>query len=885
MPTRIFAISIDSLVADHSGTSLGAGADDHLPVGRGSGSTYSLRSLLKFTLDWTDVTTITSATIHLRSNNYHAAISSPNFYIKRCTSTWSEGTRGADEVWYGDNAVEWSNQPSTTSTDHVNTTAGSADETWYSIDITNIVKQWAPTSIPGGSNQSNYGVMLKQKSGNTSSVDEVGGAGITGFYTRESAYDPYITLTYTDNTAPDAPTSMSPSGNPIITGADLTPTLSFTYTDPDSDNSASKEVEVATDSGFASMVWDSGKVGSVVASGATMNTDVGTNLTRGVRYYWRARVWDSSDAVSAWSATSSFTVNSLPTATLLAPNEANSRLAKMVMTPGSGWASPRMEVAWTYFDAQGTTQVKYELEIATSTTPTLAGGSPSTTIVDGEVTSASADVIEAPSSSYVEGNFYFVRVRVWDGTEWGSFNGWFECRVRWGLSTHRQDMTAAPTSWSVTLLDTTVVATNDVEMEYNSSTDGSTLPDAWKSSLTSVTKRQWVHYRVWFTAWGVSPATRATLNAITIQKSSYNPQPQWWLPDPLSSVGASIDTTLYAHGNQSLRIDGNATARKVTVQVKVEPGYDYMLQARMASIGNSGATVALADTQAGSSIVLLPALTADTAFGNPTILATPWNSGSRTAVWLQCTVTGAAGTSGFFDAVGLTRGTVAGPWAPMMLGSNPALPGGAPVVLDGGGIIVDASKGGLFRLKGALGAANDIVDLGDHGLRQFGWDGYLVPSGAIMLWSGETSTIPSGWVLCDGTNGTPNLTDRFIIGASTTNENTSGGTVSASAALATHATHATHTAHSAHAALAVHTHETTLADDLSAIADTVFGNGASRTSVWDNAWSAISAAHVVRQAQDASGGTPDAHSAHNAHDAHGAHAIMNFYRLAYIMKT
>lgn len=38
-------------------------------------------------------------------------------------------------------------------------------------------------------------------------------------------------------------------------------------------------------------------------------------------------------------------------------------------------------------------------------------------------------------------------------------------------------------------------------------------------------------------------------------------------------------------------------------------------------------------------------------------------------------------------------------------------------------------------------------------------------SGMIMLWSGSIGSIPSGWYLCDGSNGTPNLTDRFIIGA------------------------------------------------------------------------------------------------------------------------
>jgi microcystin-dependent protein len=43
-----------------------------------------------------------------------------------------------------------------------------------------------------------------------------------------------------------------------------------------------------------------------------------------------------------------------------------------------------------------------------------------------------------------------------------------------------------------------------------------------------------------------------------------------------------------------------------------------------------------------------------------------------------------------------------------------------------------------------------------------------IPSGAILLWSGSIASIPSGWVICDGTNGTPNLRDRFVVGAGST---------------------------------------------------------------------------------------------------------------------
>lgn len=70
-------------------------------------------------------------------------------------------------------------------------------------------------------------------------------------------------------------------------------------------------------------------------------------------------------------------------------------------------------------------------------------------------------------------------------------------------------------------------------------------------------------------------------------------------------------------------------------------------------------------------------------------------------------------------------------------------------------------------------SANNIVQL--NGSAQLpAVDGSLltgiegVPSGVIALWSGSTASIPSGWVICDGTNSTPDLRDRFIVGAGNT---------------------------------------------------------------------------------------------------------------------
>ena len=40
-----------------------------------------------------------------------------------------------------------------------------------------------------------------------------------------------------------------------------------------------------------------------------------------------------------------------------------------------------------------------------------------------------------------------------------------------------------------------------------------------------------------------------------------------------------------------------------------------------------------------------------------------------------------------------------------------------------------------------------------------------IPVGGIIMWSGSIASIPTGWALCNGSSGTPDLRDRFIVGA------------------------------------------------------------------------------------------------------------------------
>ena len=59
-----------------------------------------------------------------------------------------------------------------------------------------------------------------------------------------------------------------------------------------------------------------------------------------------------------------------------------------------------------------------------------------------------------------------------------------------------------------------------------------------------------------------------------------------------------------------------------------------------------------------------------------------------------------------------------------------------------------------------------------------------IPSGVIMMWSGAADAIPSGFVLCNGQNSTPDLRNRFVVGATDTySVGATGGATSTNAVL------------------------------------------------------------------------------------------------------
>lgn len=139
-------------------------------------------------------------------------------------------------------------------------------------------------------------------------------------------------------------------------------------------------------------------------------------------------------------------------------------------------------------------------------------------------------------------------------------------------------------------------------------------------------------------------------------------------------------------------------------------------------------------------------------------------------------------------------------------GIVPVLNGGTGVTTSTGTGSTVLSASPTFTGTPLAPTAADTTDSTQIATTAFVRD--IVPTGVITMWYGSIASIPSGWYLCNGSNGTPDLRDRFIVGAGTTYAVAATGG-SANAILVSH----THTTASSSTftgtALGTHTHTIT----------------------------------------------------------------------------
>jgi hypothetical protein len=147
----------------------------------------------------------------------------------------------------------------------------------------------------------------------------------------------------------------------------------------------------------------------------------------------------------------------------------------------------------------------------------------------------------------------------------------------------------------------------------------------------------------------------------------------------------------------------------------------------------------------------------------------------------------------------------------------------------------------------------------------------IITSGMIVMWSGSIASIPDGWVLCNGTNGTPDLRDKFVAAAKqddggVAKTNISGGLTQTGGA----ATH-THTDHNNHTVTQPGNHNNIYTDVPSATIAVTTG-----VATYASAQNHL---HQIANLTHA-GMAVDAHSDHDT-----VSLLNPYYALAFIMKT
>ena len=101
---------------------------------------------------------------------------------------------------------------------------------------------------------------------------------------------------------------------------------------------------------------------------------------------------------------------------------------------------------------------------------------------------------------------------------------------------------------------------------------------------------------------------------------------------------------------------------------------------------------------------------------------------------------------------------------------NGTIPNSNPIILDSAGrtpqeVWMQTGYSYKFVLQTSAGVTLQTLDNLYPILQTAPVVTPSLPTGAIILWSGSLGSIPSGYTICDGTLGTPDLRDRFIIGA------------------------------------------------------------------------------------------------------------------------
>lgn len=274
--SKTFSVAKDTVVRTGPHDQ-GCGQSKHIYVGKKGD--YQYKTFIQFALDWTDVRKINSAILNIYTDEFDTIGTSgepgifdapsssdkPTIYVYRLDDGFTEGNNVDGDFDATDYTV--ASVVGTSKVGHALTVAEKGANQLVQVNITDIVRSWAPSSVEGGGRKDNHGIAIKGSSDATKRW--------SGWASEHSvgAERPSITLSYElGATQPDAPTSMTPVGS-VTSVADF----EGNFTDRRATDTL-QSVEV--------QVYDAGHSATIATSDTI--TDTAHGLANGDTIYWTA---------------------------------------------------------------------------------------------------------------------------------------------------------------------------------------------------------------------------------------------------------------------------------------------------------------------------------------------------------------------------------------------------------------------------------------------------------------------------------------------------------------------------------------------------------------------------------------------------------------------
>ena len=294
------------------------------------------------------------------------------YQISPETATHTVTAKVLTQPWY-QSQTTWNQKPTSTTTGQVSVTKAFATPigTEWAFDVTAVMQ-----SVSDGLIWRGWQIITN--------LDDFLYLGST----QHATYKPVLEIEWSD--VPDAPTTLSPSGNRAVSVAK--PVLRFDFTDVSGDTSLTGvQVQINATDVWTAPSFDSGTVLTSVPE-LDLNTTAYAGLPVAASTYWRVRVQDGAGLWSDWSAGAQFQRQSKGTLTITNP-------------PVSGLISePTPPITWTF---TGTTQAAWQIFI----TPTAQS---STILYNTGKVSGTAVSHTLPAGILVDDSSYTLTLRVWD---------------------------------------------------------------------------------------------------------------------------------------------------------------------------------------------------------------------------------------------------------------------------------------------------------------------------------------------------------------------------------------------------------------------------------------------------------------------------------------